>query len=116
MTQEFDDLLLAMGIGVAGGFVFLVFKILWHLRKKKPFFPKGKKLKSPNMLYAGIVFFASFAMFSFFTSTPFFAIVFLLLMLIYIWCLIVYKRKGTNVDAKNKGNNLNSLNIKKAKE
>lgn len=92
MSQELYFLLLAIGVGVTVGLAFLIPNILWRLIKKKPIFPKSKKLESPKILYAGIAFFGGFAIFSFFDGFSIIASTFLLLMLVYVWYLIAYKK------------------------
>jgi len=92
MIKELSFLLLAIGIGIVGGLTFLIPAILWRLIRKKPLFPKGKKLDSPKIFYAGIAVFGGFAIFCFLTGTPLLAVASLLGMLVYIRGLIVYKR------------------------
>ncbi len=92
MIQELSFLLLAIGIGIVGGLVFLVPTILWRLIRKKPIFPKDKKYEVSKTLFVSIVFIGGFAIFCFYTGTPLLAVVALLFMCLCIRALIVYKR------------------------
>jgi len=92
MPEELFKLLIVMGLSLAVSLAITVPIILWRLIRRKPIPPKGKRLNSPNVFYAGIVLFGSFAALSFFTERPYFGSAILLGMVLFIWGLIAYKR------------------------
>ncbi len=95
MNLGLNTLLFAIGVGIIVGLAFLIPTILWRLIRKKPLFPKGKKLESPKMLYFGIALLGGFTIISIFTGTPLFALASLIFMLLGIRALIVYKRNNS---------------------
>ena len=72
MPEELLKLLIVVGLSLVVSLTITVPIILWRLIRRKFILPKGKRLNSPNVFYAGIVLFGSFAALSFFTHRPYF--------------------------------------------
>lgn len=93
IPDELLKLLVLIVFSIAISLFIIVPIILWRLIRKKPVFPRGEKLRSPKILYAGIGLFGSFGAISFITGTPYFGAAFLIIMCAYVIGLIAY-RKG----------------------
>ncbi len=95
MIEELYTILGLVAYGIAFGYAFLFFRMLWRLITRKPVFAKSKYLRtreSSKRYYTGIIFFGVFAICSFFDGKPIFALFFLFIMFWCIRALILYKR------------------------
>lgn len=92
MPEELFKLLIIIGLSLLVSFIFIIPVIIWRSVRKKPLFPKGKKIESVRIFYLGIILFGVFAAFSFYTGRPYFGSAILLIFLSFILGLIVFKR------------------------
>jgi glucan phosphoethanolaminetransferase (alkaline phosphatase superfamily) len=90
---ELSELLSIVVFSILLSLCIIIPIIVWRLIRRKPVVPKGKKLKSPIMLYAGITFFGGFAVVSFIINRPYYGSAFSIFMAAYVIGLLAY-RKG----------------------
>jgi hypothetical protein len=92
-SYELSELLSIVIFSILFSLCIIIPIIVWRLIRRKPIVPKGEKLKSPSMLYAGITFFGGFAIVSFVINRPYFGSAFTIFMTAYLIGLLAY-RKG----------------------
>ena len=72
--------------------IFITPILLWRLIRRKPIFPKGEKLKSPNILYMGAVLFGGVGLLLILYGMPYFGSFFIIIMIAYVFGLVFYSK------------------------
>ena len=90
---ELSELLSIVIFSLLLSFCIIIPIIIWRLIRRRPVVPKNEKLKSPSMLYAGIVLFGGFVVVSFIINRPYFGSAFTIFMTAYVIGLLA-DRKG----------------------
>jgi len=92
LPEELFKLLIIIGLSLLVSLVFIAPVIIWRAIRRKPLFPKGKKIESAKIFYFGIILFGVFASILFYTGKPYFGSAILLVFLVFIIGLIAFKK------------------------
>lgn len=92
MPEELFKLFMIIGLSLVVSLIFIVPVIIWRAIRRRPFFPKGKKIESANTLYLGTFLFGIFTVISFYTGRPYYGSAILIVFLSFVFGLVVFKK------------------------